>query len=48
MIELREIDPVRILSTGQNLTERELNWMAREVSNWLGVNLITDSIDLEA
>jgi hypothetical protein len=48
MIELRQIDPVRILSTGQNLTERELKWMAREVSNWLGVNLITDSIDLES
>ncbi|WP_310481214.1 hypothetical protein [Chamaesiphon sp. VAR_48_metabat_403] len=48
MIELRQIDPVRILSTGQNLTERELKWMAREVSNWLGVNLITDSIELES
>jgi hypothetical protein len=47
MIELRQIDPVRILSTGQNLTERELKWMARELSNWLGVNLITDSIELD-
>ena len=46
-IELRQIDSIRILSTGQNLTERELKWMAREVSNWLGVNLITDAIDLE-
>jgi hypothetical protein len=46
MLELRSIDPVRILSTGQDLTEREIKWMAREVSNWLGVNLITDSIDL--
>jgi hypothetical protein len=47
MLELRNIDPVRILSTGQDLTEREIKWMAREVSNWLGVNLITDSIELD-
>jgi hypothetical protein len=46
MLELRQIDPVRILSTGQDLTEREIKWLAREVSNWLGVNLITDSIEL--
>jgi hypothetical protein len=47
MMELRQTDPVRILSTGQDLTEREIKWMARELSNWLGVNLITDSIDLD-
>lgn len=47
MLELRNIDPVRILNTGQDLTEREIKWMAIEVSNWLGVNLITDSIDLD-
>jgi hypothetical protein len=47
MLELRQIDPVRILSTGQDLTEREIKWLARELSNWLGVNLITDSIDLD-
>jgi hypothetical protein len=47
MLELRNIDPVRILSTGQDLTEREIKWMAIEVSNWLGVNLITDSIELD-
>jgi hypothetical protein len=46
MIELRQIDPVRILCTGQDLTEREIKWLARELSNWLGVSLITDSIDL--
>jgi hypothetical protein len=46
MLELRQIDPVRILSTGQDLTEREIKWLARELSNWLGVNLIIDSIDL--
>ncbi|WP_309732530.1 hypothetical protein [Chamaesiphon sp. OTE_75_metabat_556] len=45
LLELRQTDPVRILSTGQDLTEREIKWLAREISNWLGVNLITDSID---
>ncbi len=48
MLELRQIDPIRILSTGQDLTERELKWLAREVSNWLGVNLIANSIDLDS
>jgi hypothetical protein len=48
MLELRQIDPIRILSTGQDLTEREIKWMANELSNWLGVNLITDSIDLDS
>jgi hypothetical protein len=46
LLELRQTDPVRILSTGQDLTEREIKWLAREISNWLGVNLIADSIDL--
>ncbi|WP_041548469.1 hypothetical protein [Chamaesiphon minutus] len=45
MLELRQTDPVRVLSTGQDLTEREIKWMAREVSNWLGVNLVTDTMD---
>lgn len=44
MLELRQIDPVRILSTGQDLTEREIKWLATELSNWLGVNLVTDEI----
>jgi hypothetical protein len=48
MLELRQIDPIRILSTGQDLTEREIKWMARELSNWLGVNLISGSIDLDS
>ena len=48
MLELRQLDPIRILSTGQDLTEREIKWMARELSNWLGVNLITDEIDLDS
>jgi hypothetical protein len=47
MLELRQIDPVRILSTGQDLTEREIRWLAVELSDWLGVNLIADSIDLQ-
>ena len=47
LIELRQIDPMRILSTGQDLTEREIKWLARELSNWLGVNLITDEIYLD-
>ena len=47
LLELRQTDPVKILSTGQDLTEREIKWLARELSNWLGVNLITDSIDLD-
>jgi hypothetical protein len=48
MLELRQLDPIRILSTGQDLTEREIKWMARELSNWLGVNLITDESDLDS
>jgi hypothetical protein len=48
LLELRQTDPTRILSTGQDLTEREIKWLARELSNWLGVNLITDSIDLDS
>jgi hypothetical protein len=48
MLELRQVDPIRILSTGQDLTEREIKWLARELSNWLGVNLISDSIDLNS
>lgn len=44
MLELRQIDPVRILSTGQDLTEREIKWLATELSNWLGVNLVNDEI----
>jgi hypothetical protein len=47
MFELRQTDPIRILSTGQDLTERELKWLAREISNWLGINLVIDALDLE-
>jgi hypothetical protein len=47
MLELRQTDPIRVLSTGQDLTEREIKWLARELSNWLGVNLVSTAIDLE-
>jgi hypothetical protein len=46
MLELRQLDPIRILSTGQDLTDREIKWLARELSNWLGVNLVIDEIDI--
>jgi hypothetical protein len=47
LLELRQSDPIRILSTGQDLTEREIKWLATELSNWLGVNLITDEVYLD-
>jgi hypothetical protein len=46
LLELRATDPIRLITAGQNLTDRELKWLARELSNWLGVNLVTDVIDL--
>jgi hypothetical protein len=39
MLELRQIDPIRVLSTGQNLTKKEIKWLASEISDWLGINL---------
>ncbi|GEM_PF-3962400 len=47
LLELRQVDPIGILSTGQDLTEREIKWLAVEFSDWLGVNLINDSIELD-
>lgn len=47
MLELRQLDPIRILSTGQDLTDREIKWLARELSNWLGINLISTNLDLD-
>ncbi len=47
MLELRQLDPIRILSTGQDLTEREIHWLAREMSNWLEVNLVSTNLDLD-
>ncbi len=39
MLELRQIDPIRVLSTGQDLTDKEIKWLASQISEWLGVNL---------
>jgi hypothetical protein len=39
MLELRQIDPIRVLSTGQDLTEKEIKWLASKISEWLGVSL---------
>jgi hypothetical protein len=47
LLELRETDPIRIITAGQNLTDREIKWLARELSNWLGVRLVTDSIEID-
>ena len=47
MLELREIDPIRLFSSGQDLTEREIKWLAIELSNWLGINLSIDPTDLD-
>lgn len=47
MLELRQLDPIRILSTGQDLTDREIHWLAREMSNWLEVNLVSTNLDLD-
>jgi hypothetical protein len=47
MLELRQTDPIRLLSTGQDLTAREIKWLAIELSNWLGVNVFADGIDLD-
>lgn len=44
LLELREIDPIRLLSTGQDLTAKEIKWLAIEISNWLNVTLSTSSI----
>ncbi len=47
MLELRQTDPIRLLSTGQDLTAREIKWLAVELSNWLGVNLFSEDIDID-
>jgi hypothetical protein len=47
LVELDQSDPIRILSTGQDLTEREIQWLAVEVSKWLGVDLMNDAMELE-
>jgi hypothetical protein len=45
MVELRQSDPVRIFSSGQDLTKREIKWLARELSDWLEVDLVGDEGD---
>jgi hypothetical protein len=47
LVELRETDPIKVLTTGQDLTDREIKWLARELSNWLGVNLVSMDLDIE-
>jgi hypothetical protein len=47
LVELRESDPIKVLTTGQDLTDREIKWLARELSNWLGVNLVSMDLDIE-
>ncbi len=47
MIELRQTDPIRLLSTGQDLTAREIKWLAIKLGDWLGVNVVTDAVDLD-
>jgi hypothetical protein len=46
LIELRQADAVKVLTTGPDLTDRELKWLATELSNWLGVNLVRMDLDL--
>jgi hypothetical protein len=45
-LELRQNDPIRVLSTGQDLTANEIKWLAVKLSNWLGVNLFSEDLDL--
>jgi hypothetical protein len=46
MLELRQNDPIRVLSTGQDLTVSEIKWLAVKLSNWLGVDLFSEDLDL--
>jgi hypothetical protein len=46
MLELRQNDPIRVLSTGQDLTASEIKWLGVKLSNWLGVNLFSEDLDL--
>ncbi len=46
MLELRQNDPIRVLSTGQDLTASEIKWLAVKLSDWLGVNLFSEDLDL--
>jgi hypothetical protein len=46
LLELRQNDPIRVLSTGQDLTVSEIKWLAVKLSDWLGVNLFSEDLDL--
>jgi hypothetical protein len=46
MLELRQNDPIRVLSTGQDLTVSEIKWLAVKLSDWLGVSLFSEDLDL--
>jgi hypothetical protein len=46
LLELRQNDPIRVLSTGQDLTASEIKWLAVKLSDWLGVNLFSEDLDL--
>jgi hypothetical protein len=47
LVELHQADPIKVLTTGQDLTDREIKWLARELSNWLGVNLVSMDLDID-
>jgi hypothetical protein len=47
VFEFRTIEPVRLLTAGQDLTEREIKWIGNELSQWLGVNLVNYQNDLD-
>jgi hypothetical protein len=44
LLELRQAESVRLLSSGQDLTSKEINWLAVELSDWLGVSLVNDAV----
>jgi hypothetical protein len=47
LFELRQAESVRLLSSGQDITTREIKWLAAELSHWLGVDLVNDRVDLD-
>lgn len=47
LLELRQAESVRLLSSGQDLTPKEIRWLAAELSDWLGVSLVNDHLDLD-
>jgi hypothetical protein len=43
LLELRQAESIRLLSSGQDITRKEIKWLAVELSDWLGVGLAHDS-----